>query len=45
MVDLPEEVHADLALVDNVHLLKQIISNLEMFFLENKLTKLGRCDR
>ena len=22
MVDLPEEVHADLALVDNVHLLK-----------------------
>ena len=33
MVDLPEEVHADLALIDNVHLLQQIFSNLTIFSL------------
>ena len=28
MSDLPEEVHADFALVDNVYLFQQIFSNL-----------------
>ena len=33
MLDLPEEVHADLALIDNVDLLQQIFSNLTIFSL------------